>query len=373
MSDKEYNIAILGATGNVGRLLLEILEERNFPYKSIKLLASERSVGQIMESPSLKKYPGRNLASFEFSKRPGFKDKYKIELAEPSAFDDVDIVFASAGAKVSAQLAPEIVKRGGIIIDNSSQFRMDPEVPLVVPEVNADDLRQHRGIIANPNCSTAPLVVVLKPLDKKFKIKRVVVSTYQSVSGAGKAAIDELLETTKKAVSNEQFENKFMNQKIAFNLIPHIDVFQDNGYTKEEMKVVNESRKMMNRPDLKITCTAVRVPVFICHSESVNIEFEANDGEKPTLKQVREILENAPLIKLVDEPHSDPKKARYPMPLDVAGTDPVYVGRLRVDESQPNSFNMWIVSDNLRIGAALNAVKIGEELVRQGLILSKKL
>lgn len=339
MSDKSYNVAILGATGNVGRLLLEILEERNFPCKSLKLLASERSVGQKISSPAGK--------------------EYTVELAEPDAFNDIDIVFASAGGKTSAALAPEIVKRGGVMIDNSSHFRMDPEVPLVVPEVNAADIKRHKGIIANPNCSTAPLVVALKPLHERFKLKRVIVSTYQSISGAGKAAMDELTETTKKAIAGEDFTNEAVNQKIAFNLIPQIDVFTENGYTKEEMKLINESRKMLGISDLPITCTAVRVPVFICHSESVNIEFENNID----IKEIRKILEEAEMITVVD----DTANNKYPMPIDVAGTDPVQVGRIRLDESKPNTINMWIVSDNLRIGAALNTIKIGEELIKDGL------
>lgn len=332
----KYSVAILGATGNVGRLLLEILEERNFPCSSIKLLASKRSVGKTIKSPN--------------------GTEYKIELAEADAFDGVDIVFASAGGKISAEFAPEIVKRGGVIIDNSSHFRMDPEVPLVVPEVNANDIAKHKGIIANPNCSTAPLVVALKPLDEKFKIKRVVVSTYQSISGAGKAAMDELRETSQKAINGEAFKNENVNQKIAFNLIPQIDVFTENGYTKEEMKLINESRKMLGLPNLQITCTAVRVPVMVCHSESVNIEFEGDVDAK----QVKEILSQTPMIELCD----DPSQNQYPMPLDVEGKDPVYVGRIRKDESQANTINMWIVSDNLRIGAALNTVKIGEELIK---------
>lgn len=332
---KKYKIAILGATGNVGRLLLEILEERNFPYESIKLLASERSVGQKVTS--------------------GKGDDYTVELACPEAFDGIEIVFASAGASVSKALAPEIVKRGGVIIDNSSAFRMDDNVPLVVPEVNAEDIKKHQGIIANPNCSTAPLVLALKQLDEKFKLKRVVVSTYQSVSGAGKAAMDELTTATEKQLKNESHKYEAFVHPIAFNLIPQIDVFLENGYTKEEMKLINESRKMLHRPDLAITCTAVRVPVYISHSESVNFEFE-----KPTtLAQVKEVLAQTQSLEIMD----DPANKVYPMPAQVAGKDPVYVGRLRADESNPNTFNMWLVSDNLRIGAALNAVRIGEALI----------
>jgi aspartate-semialdehyde dehydrogenase len=332
----KYKVAILGATGNVGRIMLDILEERNFPCESITCLASERSVGQEILSQKGK--------------------RYTVRLAEPKAFDGIDIVFASAGSKVSAELAPEIVKRGGVIIDNSSYFRMHEEVPLVVPEVNREDLYKHKGIIANPNCSTAPLVILLKPLDQAFGIKRVVVSTYQSVSGAGKSAMDELRETSMHSLQGKDFENKAMNQKIAFNLIPHIDAFQPNAYTKEELKVVNESRKMLGKPDLRLTCTAVRVPVFISHSASVNVELE----RKTSPDELRQVLMRAPEINIID----NPSKNEYPMPLYAAGTDPVHVGRIREDESQPNTFNMWIVSDNLRIGAALNAVRIGEALIK---------
>lgn len=346
------NIAILGATGNVGRLLLEIIEERNFPFNSLKLLASERSVGTKLKSPQGK--------------------EYTVELTCAEAFDGVDIVFASAGSDISKKFAPEIIKRGGVIIDNSSAFRMDPDIPLVVPEVNGDDIAKHKGIIANPNCSTAPLVLALKPLDKAFGVKRVVVSTYQSTSGAGKAAMDELIEASSKAIdaapkelytlaSNssetiDKHDYKSFVHPIAFNLIPQIDVFMDNAYTKEEMKVINESRKMLHRPDLAITCTAVRVPVLISHSESVNVEFD----RKITLEEIKKIWSETEALEIMD----DPKSKTYPMPAWVTGKDPVYIGRIRYDESNPNTINFWLVSDNLRIGAALNAVRIGEKLIQ---------
>lgn len=326
------NIAILGATGNVGRLLLDLLEERCFPFKSIKLLASKRSAGSKMTSAK--------------------GNEYIVELAQPSAFDDIDIVFASAGSETSKILAPEIVKRGGVIIDNSSAFRMDPEIPLVVPEVNAEDIKKHKGIIANPNCSTAPLVLALKPLDKDFGLKRIIVSTYQSASGAGKAAMDELAAASKKP---ENHVYKEFIHPIAYNLIPQIDVFTANDYTKEEMKLINESRKMLHRPDLAITCTAVRVPVFISHSESVNVEFE----KAISIDEIKKIWSKTESLEIMD----DPSKNLYPMPHNVTGNDPVYVGRIRLDESRANSLNFWLVSDNLRIGAALNAVRIGEYLV----------
>lgn len=328
------NIAILGATGNVGRLLLDLVEERKFPHSSLKLLASARSAGTTITSSSGK--------------------QYTIELAEPEAFDGVDIVFASAGSETSKALAPEIAKRGGVIIDNSSAFRMDPDVPLVVPEVNAQDISKHKGIIANPNCSTAPLVLALKPLHEAFGLKRVVVSTYQSCSGAGKAAMDELAEASLKSDGHEYKE--FIHP-IAYNLIPQIDVFTANAYTKEEMKLINESRKMLHLPELAITCTAVRVPVFISHSESVNVEFEKNIS----IDEIRKIWSETKSLEIMD----DPSTSTYPMPSNVTGKDPVYVGRIRLDESQPNTINFWLVSDNLRIGAALNTIRIGEELIKQ--------
>jgi len=347
---KKFTVAILGATGNVGRLLLEIMEERNFPAESIKLLASPRSVGHTITSPK-----GR---------------VYQVELAEPSAFDGIDIVFASAGSSVSKAMAPEIVKRGGVMIDNSSAFRMDDDVPLVVPEVNAEDIKKHKGIIASPNCSTAPLVLALKPLDQKFKLKRVVVSTYQSVSGAGKEALDELRDASKKIIENspeelfslassrtenpDKHDYKAYVNPIGFNLIPQIDVFAENDYTKEEIKLMNESRKMLHKPNLAITCTAVRVPVFNSHSESVNVEFE----EPITIEEIKQIWSKTESLEIQDDPSSN----LYPMPVQATGKDPVYVGRIRIDESQPNTFNFWLVSDNLRIGAALNTIRIGEAL-----------
>lgn len=327
-----YNVAILGATGNVGRLLLEILEERKFPINKLRLFASPKSKGQIIESKSGK--------------------KYIVEAVEDKSFESTDIVFASAGAKLSQELAPLIVKAGAVLIDNSSAFRMDDKVPLVVPEVNGEDVFKHQGIIANPNCSTAPLVLALKALDDKFKISRVVVSTYQSVSGAGKPAMDELQISSAKALQGEDHEYKYFAKAMAFNLIPQIDVFLDNGYTKEEMKLINESRKMLHRPDLQITCTAVRVPVFIGHSESVNVEFV-----NPTsIDEIKKIWQSIPSLVFMED------LTTYPSPREVAGKDPVYLGRLRVDESRPRAFNFWLVSDNLRIGAALNTIKIAEKL-----------
>ena len=336
MSKNKFNLAILGATGNVGRLLLDLVEERNFPFDQLKLLASARSAGSTITSSQ--------------------GNTYTIEEATSDSFKGIDIVFASAGGATSKKFAQDIIDAGGVLIDNSSAFRMDKDVPLVVPQVNAEDIKKHKGIIANPNCSTAPLVLALKPLDKAFNIKRVVVSTYQSVSGAGKAAMEELSEASQKQLNGENHNYKEYVKPIAFNLIPQIDVFTNNDYTKEEMKLINETKKMLHRDDLAVTCTAVRVPVFISHSESVNIEFE----NEVSIEQIKEVWSKTPDLEIMD----DPSKSQYPSPLEITGKDPVYVGRIRKDTSHANAINCWIVSDNLRIGAALNTVRIGEELVK---------
>jgi aspartate-semialdehyde dehydrogenase len=340
MNNKKYNIAILGATGNVGRLLLDVLIKRDFPFNQLKLLASERSAGTIIQG------------------RDGID--YPVEAVNSDSFTGIDIVLASAGSSISKQFSEDIVKAGAVLIDNSSAFRMDENVPLVVPEVNPEALKLHQGIIANPNCSTAPLVCVLKPLQDYYGIERVVVSTYQSISGAGKAAMEELIETTQKAINKEPFENITINQKLAFNLIPQIDVFLDNGYTKEEMKVILESRKILGLPDLKITCTAVRVPVLICHSESINIELKRSSD----IKEFKEVISKNPNVKVIDSP----SEKIYPMPISAQGKDSTFVGRIRKDESKENTFNIWLVSDNLRKGAALNTVQIAESMIKQGII-----
>jgi aspartate-semialdehyde dehydrogenase len=340
MNNKKYNVAILGATGNVGRLLLDVLIKRDFPFNQLKLLASERSAGTIIQ--------GRNGID------------YPVEAVNSKSFTGIDIVLASAGSSISQQFSEDIVKAGAILIDNSSAFRMDENVPLVVPEVNPEALKLHQGIIANPNCSTAPLVCVLKPLQDYYGIERVVVSTYQSISGAGKAAMEELIETTQKAINKESFVNSVINQKLAFNLIPQIDVFLDNGYTKEEMKVILESRKILGLPELKITCTAVRVPVLICHSESINIELKKSSD----VKEFKEVISSNPNVKVIDSP----SEKIYPMPISAQGKDSTFVGRIRKDESKENTFNIWLVSDNLRKGAALNTVQIAESMIKQGII-----
>lgn len=340
-SSRPVNVAILGATGRVGQELIKVLEERKFAVAEFRPLASARSKD----------------AKVTFNGK-----EYAVQEPSEEAFKGIDIVLASAGADISEKLSPLAVKQGACVIDNSNAFRMDPSVPLVVPEVNGHTLKDHKGIIANPNCSTSQLVVVLKPLHDAAKMKRVIVSTYQSVSGAGKEAMDELEFQTKALVEGKDYPAQVFQRQISHNLIPHIDKFLPNGYTKEEMKVVHETQKIMGLPDLAVTCTAVRVPVYISHSESVLIEFE-----KPiTAEQAKEILSKAEAVEVWD----DPDNAHYPTPLDTAGKDPVYVGRIRKDTSSENGINLWVVADNLRIGAALNAVRIAEYLVEHNLVRS---
>jgi|UniRef100_A0A7C5PR88 aspartate-semialdehyde dehydrogenase len=327
-------VAVVGATGVVGSKMLSILEERNFPADEVKALASSKSVGKKIL------YKGKEIV---------------VELARPESFDDVNIALFSAGGDLSKELAPEAAKRGCVVIDNSSAWRMDPDVPLVVPEVNEDDIFKNRGIIANPNCSTAQLVLVLWPLHKRYGLKRVVVSTYQAVSGAGKKGIDDLNNQVNAIVNGNDIRCEKFPYQIAFNCIPHIDVFKENGYTKEEMKVIEESRKIMHINDLAITCTAVRVPVLNSHSESVNIELEKDFD----IQEVKELLSKSPGVVLYD----DPMKNIYPMPIIASNKDETFVGRIRRDFSVKSGLNLWIVSDNLRKGAALNAVQIAESLI----------
>lgn len=336
---KKPNLAVLGATGVVGREILSILEENNVPYESIKFLASSRSAGSQIE----------------------FKgEKHTVIEATPDAFEGVNIVLASAGGSTSLALANEAVKRGCVYIDNSSAFRMEKEVPLVIAGVNDEDLRKHKGIVANPNCSTSQLMLVLKPLHDVAKIKRLVVSTYQAVSGAGLKAINELTESTKAKLNGKSFEPKSFKKDIAFNVIPQIDVFCENGYTKEEMKVVNETKKILHLEEkTPITCTAVRVPVYNSHSEAVTIEFE----KEMTPEKAREILENAWGVEVMD----DIDNYVYPTPKDTAGKNPVYVGRIRKDLAFDNAISLWCVADNLRIGAALNTVRIAEKVIEMEL------
>ncbi len=333
---KKYNVAVVGATGAVGKEMLKVLEERNFPVNRIVPLASERSEGSRVE------FMGSEV---------------RVELLREDAFNGVDIALFSAGGSVSARFAPEAAARGAVVIDNTSYFRMDPDVPLVVPEVNPHAIAHYtkKGIIANPNCSTIQMVVVLKPIHDVARIRRVVVSTYQSTSGAGKEAMDELFQQTVSLINGKDINIEVFPHQIAFNCIPHIDVFLDNGYTKEEMKMILETKKIMEDESINVTATTVRIPTFYCHCESVNIETE----RKLTPGEVREILSKAPGVKVVD----DPKRNEYPMNITVAGQDLTYVGRIREDFSIANGINLWIVADNLRKGAATNAVQIAEILI----------
>ena len=339
-----FTIAIAGATGNVGREMLDILAERGFPADTVVPLASRRSIGQEVS----------------------FGDKtLKVQALENYDFAEADICLMSAGGSVSKEWSPKIAAKGCVVIDNSSAWRYDSDVPLIVPEVNADAVEGFRkkNIIANPNCSTAQLVVALKPLHDAATIKRLVVATYQSVSGAGKDAMDELFSQTRAVFVSDPVENKKFTKRIAFNVIPHIDVFMEDGYTKEEWKVLAETKKMLD-PKIKVTCTAVRVPVFIGHSEAVNIEFE-----KPiTADEARDILREAPGCIVIDK-HED---GGYITPYESAGEDATYISRIREDATVENGLNIWVVSDNLRKGAALNTVQIAELLVNRGLIQPKK-
>jgi aspartate-semialdehyde dehydrogenase len=331
---EKYVVAVVGATGAVGNEMVKTLEERNFPVDKLRLFASERSEGKQTEF--------RNK-------------KISVESLKENSFGDIDIALFSAGAERSKIWAPVAVRAGCVVVDNSSQWRMDPETPLVVPEVNPHDLKWHKGIIANPNCSTIQMVVVLKPIHDAARIKRVVVTTFQSVSGTGQKAIDELLQQTTDLLNFRGVKCNVYPYQIAFNVLPHIDKFLENGYTKEEMKMVNETKKIMGDNSIRVTATTVRVPVFRCHSESLNIETE----KKLTANEVRAILSEAPGIVVYDAPD----KNIYPIAIDVAGKDETYVGRIREDETIENGINMWIVADNLRKGAALNAVQIAEKLI----------
>jgi aspartate-semialdehyde dehydrogenase len=339
-----YKVAVVGATGNVGRAMLEILAERQFPADDVAALASRRSIGvEVSYGDAILK--ARALDHYDFS--------------------DVDICLMSAGGAVSKEWSPKIAAAGAVVIDNSSAWRYDPDVPLIVPEVNADAIVDFRkkGIIANPNCSTAQLVVALKPLHDRARIKRVVVSTYQSVSGAGKEAMDELFAQTKAIYTASDIETKKFPKRIAFNLIPHIDVFMDDGYTKEEWKMMVETKKILD-PKIKLTATCVRVPVFIGHSEAINIEFE----QPLSADEARDILRHAPGCLVIDKR----EPGGYVTPYECAGEDATYISRIREDATVENGLVLWCVSDNLRKGAALNAVQIAECLINRKLIQAKK-
>lgn len=331
---KKYNVAVVGATGMVGRKMLEVLEEREFPIDNLYLMASPRSAG--------------NKIIFS-------NNEYTIEELNENSFDkDINIALFSAGGSTSQKFAPIAAKNDVVVIDNSNAFRMDKDVPLVVPEVNPEDLKGHHNIIANPNCSTIQAVVALKPLHDKYRIKRIIYSTYQAVSGSGVKGYDDLA----RGINGES--NEFYPHPIAFNCLPHIDVFLDNGYTKEEMKMINETRKILGDYGLKITATTVRVPVYYGHSESINIEFE----NTYQLSELKELLANAPGIVIQD----DLENNIYPTAAEIAGKNEVFIGRIRRDESVQNGLNLWVVADNIRKGAATNAVQIAELMIKNNLI-----
>ncbi|MBP1968051.1 aspartate-semialdehyde dehydrogenase [Virgibacillus natechei] len=338
-----YNIAVVGATGAVGQKIIQLLEDKNFPINELKLLSSERSAGKKVQ----------------------FKqNELTVEVAAPESFAGVDIAFFSAGGSVSKKLAPEAVKHGAVVVDNTSAYRMDDEVPLVVPEVNKSDIKSHKGIIANPNCSTIQMVAALKPLQDVYGIDRVIVSTYQAVSGAGEAANDELVKQTKQFIANEEMEAELLpvsgdkkHFPIAFNALPQIDVFQENGYTFEEMKMINETKKIMHAPQLAVSATCVRLPVFTSHAESIYIEVET---EGLGVADLWKVLGNAEGVALED----DPSTQSYPTPLSAANKEDVFVGRVRKDLDNDKGFHMWVVSDNLMKGAAWNSIQIADSLIQ---------
>ncbi|MDL0427289.1 MULTISPECIES: aspartate-semialdehyde dehydrogenase [Bacillus amyloliquefaciens group] len=341
------HVAVVGATGAVGQQMLKTLEDRNFEIETLTLLSSKRSAGT----------------------RVMFKgEEYTVQEAVPESFEGVHIALFSAGGSVSQSLAPEAVKRGAIVIDNTSAFRMDENTPLVVPEVNEGDLHKHNGIIANPNCSTIQMVAALEPIRKAYGLKKVIVSTYQAVSGAGNEAAKELYSQTKAILNNEPAEPSIMPVKgdkkhyqIAFNAIPQIDKFQDNGYTFEEMKMINETKKIMHMPKLEVAATCVRLPIETGHSESVYIELDRDDA---TVEDIKQLLKEAPGVTLQD----DPAEQLYPMPADCVGKRDVFVGRIRKDLDRANGFHLWVVSDNLLKGAAWNSVQIAESLQKLNLV-----
>jgi aspartate-semialdehyde dehydrogenase len=331
-------VAVVGATGMVGMAMRRILEERSFPLAGLRLLASERSRGRRLEFRS---------------------EELEVQVLDENSFEGIDLALFSAGTDISLQYAPIAVQAGAVVIDNSRAFRMEEGVPLVVPEVNPGDAFEHNGIIANPNCSTIQMVVVLKPLHDRSPMRRVIVSTYQSVSGTGKEAVDELLAQSREVLEGKDCKDcmaRVYPHPIAFNCLPHIDVFLSNGYSREEMKLVDETRKIMGIPELPLSATTVRVPVFVGHSEAVNVEFE--EAIEP--EEAREILRGAPGVEVVD----DLEINGYPFAIECADKDPCYVGRIRADLSCPRALNLWIVSDNLRKGAALNAIQIAELISR---------
>ncbi|MEI1421434.1 aspartate-semialdehyde dehydrogenase [Bacillus cabrialesii] len=341
------HVAVVGATGAVGQQMLKTLEDRNFEMDTLTLLSSKRSAGTKVT------FKGKELT---------------VQEASPESFEGVNIALFSAGGSVSQALAPEAVKRGAIVIDNTSAFRMDENTPLVVPEVNEADLHEHNGIIANPNCSTIQMVAALEPIRKAYGLNKVIVSTYQAVSGAGNEAVKELYSQTQAILNQEEIEPEIMPVKgdkkhyqIAFNAIPQIDKFQDNGYTFEEMKMINETKKIMHMPDLQVAATCVRLPIQTGHSESVYIEVDRDDA---TVEDIKNLLKEAPGVTLQD----DPSQQLYPMPADAVGKNDVFVGRIRKDLDRANGFHLWVVSDNLLKGAAWNSVQIAESLKKLNLV-----
>jgi len=336
-SSDGYQVAIVGATGLVGQEFIKILEQRNFPVDSISFLASDRSAGR---------------------KLPWWGEDIEVKETSRESFEGIDIALFSAGADISRYFSPIAAQSGTVVVDNSSAFRMEPTVPLVVPEVNPEDIKWHEGIIANPNCSTIQMVVALYPLHKVNPIKRIIVDTYQSVSGTGSAAVEELNTQMKQVMGGQPTVPHVYSHQIVLNVLPEIDVFLDNGYTKEEWKMVDETRKIMHADDIAISATCVRVPVYVGHSEAVHIEF----SEPMAPEEARSILAQAPGVKVLD----DPTISLYPVPWSVAGTDEVFVGRIRRDASNSKGLVMWVVADNLRKGAALNTIQIAEEMIKRG-------
>ncbi|TVP84240.1 MAG: aspartate-semialdehyde dehydrogenase [Alkalicoccus sp.] len=344
---KTFNVAVLGATGAVGEQMLKTLERLDFPVASLKLLSSKRSAGKKI------KFKGEEIT---------------VEEAKPESFEGIQLALFSAGGSISKALAPEAVKRGAVVVDNTSAFRMDEEVPLVVPEVNEHALQNHKGIIANPNCSTIQMVAALEPVRKEFGLKKLIVSTYQAVSGAGADAVDEMYEQSRQIMDNEEIDPKVLpvsgdkkHYQIAFNAVPQIDVFTDNGFTFEEMKMINETKKIMEDSSINVAATCVRLPVETGHSESVYIEVE-KDGLD--VSRLQELMKGAPGITLQD----DPSQQIYPLAADSKGKDDIFVGRIRQDLDEEKGFHLWIVSDNLLKGAALNSVQIAFSLVNTGLL-----
>lgn len=343
-SKATYNVAIVGATGAVGQTIIKILEDRNFPIDTLKLLSSARSAGKKVQ----------------------FKDKeIEVEEATAESFSGMDIALFSAGGSVSEKFAPSAVESGAVVVDNTSAFRMDDKVPLVVPEVNAEDIKKHQGIIANPNCSTIQMVAALKPIQESFGLSRVIVSTYQAVSGAGAEACEELEEQAKNHLENKQMEANLLPVKgdkkhypIAFNALPQIDMFDESGYTLEELKMINETKKIMHTPDLSVAATCVRLPFFTSHAESIYIEVENDSLE---VSDIWNVLKEAQGVILED----DPENQVYPTPLSAVDKDEVFVGRVRKDLDRPNGFHFWVVADNLIKGAALNTVQIAEHIIKK--------